>query len=291
MVRVLPNGYAIQNAETDCKSNFTAFEGVKFSDDGTSEEKFIAETLALPNKDNSDINALVAMACNKAEENRIITGAFDDIKALEILYGTYQPATQTALWEKIDPPTTLQGYENFLGKTGTVKILDSKDFIQQGTTKHVVLTSTSVSDSSQVLLSTAIFKKIDDKWNVEAEYPYLKISKIGLPKKFYWEQIGKEHYGIVEETKNEIYLHVLDGNNLKITIRYKAPDKNVYADLKKGKPFERDFGITHVDHIDLNFIDSSAQNYFSALAVAYYADRTKAEQAFQFEYGKYFTTL
>ena len=289
MVRVLPNGYAIQNAETDCKTNFNAFEGVKFRDDGTSEEKFIAETLALPSKDNSEINTLITTACNKAEENRIITGAFNDSKALEILYGSYQPTTQTALWEEIEPPSTLKGYENFLGKSGTVKILDSKDFIQQGKTKHVVLTSTSVSDSPQVLLNAAIFVKVDDKWHVEAEYPYLKISTDGVPKKFYWQKIGKERYGIVEEAKNEIDLHELDGNNLKIAIRYKAPDKNVYADLKKGKPFDRDYGITNVDHIDLNFFDSSAQDYFSALAVVYYADSTKAEQAYQFEYGKYFT--
>lgn len=204
MIRMVQDGYVIQNAETDCKSHFNAFEGVKYREDGTSQEKFIAESLTLPIKDNPDINTLVSVACDKAEENRIFSGNFDDIKALEILYGSYQPNTQTALWDKIDPPKTLDGYESFLGISGTVKILESKDFTQQGKTKHIVLTSTSVGYSPHVLLSAAVFVKIDDKWHVETEYPYLKITKNGLPETMRLEQIGKEHYGIFLDTTTHV---------------------------------------------------------------------------------------
>ncbi len=71
MVRVLNDGYVIQNAQTDCKTNFNLVEAVKFSNDGTSQEKFLAETLVLPNQEN-DINRLISMACSKFEDNRII---------------------------------------------------------------------------------------------------------------------------------------------------------------------------------------------------------------------------
>ncbi len=197
MVRVLNDGYVIQNSQTDCKTNFNSVEAVKFSNDGTSQEKFLAETLVIPNQENQ-INTLVSVACSKAQDNRIITGAFDDAKALELLYGSYQSNTQTALWKNINPPSTLEDYERFLGKSGTVKIHDSKDFTQQEKTKHILLTSTSINDLEEVLLSAFVFIKIGDTWHIEKEYPYLKVAKEGKPNIFHWERIGKERYGIIE---------------------------------------------------------------------------------------------
>ena len=176
MVRDLTDGYVIQNAETNCENRFTSLEGVKYRQDGTSQEKFSAETITLPaDKDNVDVTVLVKMACDKAEENRMITGAFDDGKALELLYGNYDANTKIASWENLDPPSSLENYENFAGKTGTVKILESKDFTQDGNTKHILLTSTSVSYPTDVLLSSAVFVKKGDKWQIEKERPYLTI--------------------------------------------------------------------------------------------------------------------
>lgn len=214
MIRVLPDGYVIQNAETDCKNNFKSLEGVKFHDNGMSEEKFMAETFIIPNKDNPEVNTLVAMACDKAEENRIIIGDFNDGKALEILYGPYQPSNKTALWSKIEPPKTLVGYESFLGKQGTVKILESKDFKQQEKATHILLTSTSVVDSSSVLLSATVFVKKYDKWHIEAEYPYLKVVKNGVPKIIRWERIGKDHEGLIiaYSYKTDINYDLYDAN-------------------------------------------------------------------------------
>ena len=174
MVRDLTDSYVIQNADTNCESRFVAEEGVKYRQDGTSQEKFASETLTLPT-DNSDVTALVKMACDKAEENRMITGAFDDGKALEILFSNYDANTKTASWENIDPPSNLENYEKFAGKTGTVKILESKEFTQDGNTKHIVLTSTSVSYPENILLSSVVFVKKGDTWQVEKEYSYLSI--------------------------------------------------------------------------------------------------------------------
>ncbi|MEI6746865.1 MAG: hypothetical protein WCL34_12955 [Methylococcaceae bacterium] len=175
MVRDLTDGYVIQNAETNCDNRFFTLEGVKYRQDGTSQEKFASETVTLPT-DNADVTALVKMACDKAEENRMITGAFDDGKALEILYGNYDANTKTASWENIDPPSSLENHENFAGKTGTVKILESKEFTQDGIVKHALVTSTSVSYPADVLLSSVVFIKKGDKWRVEKEHSYLIIT-------------------------------------------------------------------------------------------------------------------
>ena len=71
MVRDLTDGYVIQNAETNCDNRFFTLEGVKYRQDGTSQEKFAAETITLPSdNDNADVTALVTMACDKAEEKR-----------------------------------------------------------------------------------------------------------------------------------------------------------------------------------------------------------------------------
>ncbi len=123
-----------------------------------------------------DVTALVKMACDKAEENRMITGAFDDGKAIELLYGNYDANTKTASWENIDPPNSLGDYEKFTGKTGTVKILESKEFTQDGTVKHALVTSTSVNYPADVLLSSVVFIKKGDKWQTEKEHPYLTIT-------------------------------------------------------------------------------------------------------------------
>ncbi len=202
MVRDLTDSYVIQNADTNCESRFVAEEGVKYRQDGTSQEKFASETVTLPT-DNADVTALVKMACDKAEENRMITGAFDDGKALEILFGNYDANTKTASWENIDPPSSLEDYDKFSGKTGTVKILESKEFIQDGKTKHVLLTSTVSNDSlnepfHDVLLSSTIFLKNGAAWRIEQEYRYVIVA----PWEFeaaHLQIIGKNNYGLLAQ--------------------------------------------------------------------------------------------
>lgn len=87
MVKVLPDGYVIQNAQTDCKTNFNSSEAVKFLNDGTSQERFAAEIIALPSKDNVEINALVAMACTKGNyQVKTISDASLSENALQQLF-------------------------------------------------------------------------------------------------------------------------------------------------------------------------------------------------------------
>lgn len=69
MVMVLPDGYVIQNAETNCSNSLVSLDGVKFHNDGIiSDEKFSGEKIPLPSKDNLEINMLVTIACEKAEQ-------------------------------------------------------------------------------------------------------------------------------------------------------------------------------------------------------------------------------
>lgn len=288
MVRVLEAGYAIQNAITDCKTSFESLEGVKFKADGSSDAKFIAEKLAIPNQ-MVEVNALVKFACDKAEENRLIIGVFDDVKALEILYGAYQPTTKTAHWENMNPPVTLEGYGNFLGKSGSVKILDSKDFIQEGKTKHILLTSTSITDSTEVLLNAAVFVKIDDKWHEEAEYPYLKIAKNGEPKVMRWEHIGKEHYGISEAVTAYSNPEINEENGKKY---YK---KDAYFNLYELKEnglitlLQYSRSIEYSENTNLNvevaFPDLSQDYSYTSIMTG--EDEEKLQIIYQYQNGKY----
>ena len=262
MVRDLTDGYVIQNAETNCDNRFFTLEGVKYRQDGTSQEKFAAETITLPSdNDNADVTALVTMACDKAEENRMITGTFDDGKALEIL-------------------------KNSAPLTDTFSLLESKDFVQQGVTKHVLLTSTTSTTNSTEMLGVTIFEKNGNTWHIQSDYPFLK-SISNENSRWHWEKIGKDHYGLIETTKNEIYVNELDGNHFKELIHYKAPEKEDYVDLDKTKePWDKitydNYKIIDIDSLNINFFDTNA-DYSGAFVVANYIDGTVVKQAYQFQ--------
>ncbi|MDP3876030.1 MAG: hypothetical protein Q8Q50_03525 [Methylobacter sp.] len=201
MIRKLSEGYVIQNASTDCENDLKSLEGVKYLEDGTSQERFASETFALPpNKDNTEVVALVTLACDKAEKDRIITGDFDEGKALEILHDEYHPIDKTATWKNINPPSSIEGYEKFPNNSGIVKILASENFTQDDNTKHVLLTSTSNRLTSDVLLSATVFVKKSDEWLIEKDYPYLTITKETTIA--HWQRIGKNSYGIVVEVND-----------------------------------------------------------------------------------------
>lgn len=260
LVRVLPDGHVIQNAQSDCKTNFNTFEGVKFGNDGTSQEKFNAESQPLPNANQPETNALVTMVCATAEQNRVITGAFNDVKALEILYGTYQASTQTASWENLQPPTTLDGYEDFLGKSGIVKLMDSKEYTEQEKIKHIVLTATTVNDSTQFLLNAAVFVKTGNSWHIEAEYPYLKVAKNGEPKIMRWERIGKGKYAIVEANSNSStsYIEQYELNEQGLTHFFMYSNDNVLEYVKH---------IQNNENINITFRESE-KDYWDTVLTA-----------------------
>ncbi len=208
MVRVIyGGGYVIQNAQTDCRNVFQGNEGVKYKDDGTSESKFPADKINIDTQTQPGISALLKLVCDKAEENRMIIGAFDDIKALEILYGPYQPEAKAALWSDMQVPHQIDTNEIFSETDGLVSVIASNEFTQTGVTKQILLTSTQPNgDSNQChgcapLINAAIFVKVGEKWRVEAHYPYLAfMGAYGAPPSMSWTQIGADKYAIVVQS-------------------------------------------------------------------------------------------
>ena len=307
MVRDLTDSYVIQNANANCESRFVAEEGVKYRQDGTSQEKFASETVTLPT-DNADVTALVKMACDKAEENRMITGAFDDGKALEILFGNYDANTKTASWEKIDPPSSLEDYDKFSGKTGTVKILESKEFTQDGNTKHIVLTSTSVSYAADVLFSSAVFVKKGDKWQIEKEHSYLIItdknvtaSRIGAlseyPDLILKNENGENHqyrfndglYAPYKMWMNQEFEFL--GNKFRVEFDSITP---VYKDDKTGElrlsdchPCQAEIGATTYKKINDDWVSISRQNKIGHAGAFGFYDIEKPEVVLHLTKGEY----
>ena len=204
LVRVIDGGYAIQDAMTDCRSVFRADDGMKYRDDGTSDSRYSGDGGAVDFKQQAGLNALVKLVCDKAEEGRMIVGAFDDIKALEILYGPYLPEAKSALWQNIAPPKNMDILEK---NDGLVRTFLSKDFTENGVEKHLQLTATkpNIPDGYDChacapLVGAAIFVKIGDKWRVEAHYPYLGIlGHSGQPPKMSWLQVGKDKFALLTE--------------------------------------------------------------------------------------------
>lgn len=204
LVRVIDGGYAIQDAMTDCSSVFRAEDGMKYRDDGTSDSKYAGDSGEVDFKKQMGLNVLVKLVCDKAEEGRMIVGVFDDIKALEILYGPYRPEAKAAHWQNMAPPKNMDIFEK---NEGLVRTILSKDFTENGVEKRLQLTATipNISDgytchACAPLVSAAIFVKVGDKWRVEAHYPYWALSgKYGEPDKISLVEIGKEKFALLSE--------------------------------------------------------------------------------------------
>lgn len=285
MVRDLTDSYVIQNAETNCENHFITEEGVKYRQDGTSQEKFASETMLLP-IDKRDITALVKMACDTAEENRNIKGAFDDGKALEILFGNYDANNKTASWEKIDPPTSLESYEKFAGETGIVKVLESKDFEQDGKMKHILLTLTSVSYVDNTLLSSIVFVKNDDKWRIEKEHSYLKVFKKDFPKTLRWEQIGKERYGLIDGGISKSHEEFEDNTGY-ITL-YEINEKGLHSLIDYSNKNSPLYLRAMDKNDDLNVIFSKSEKpYWDATLIFSKNGEKKMENVYLFQGNKY----
>ena len=204
MVRTITGGYVIQDARTDCRSFLQGNEGVKYRDDGTSEAKYPADKIQIDPQSQPGISSLVNLVCSKAEESRMIIGAFDDIKALEILYGPYLPEKKAALWKNMNVPKNIDSDKVFSVNQGLVSIITSSEFVESGVNKRMFLTATQPSDGSNEchacapLINAAVFIKFGDKWRVEAHYPYLGFKgAYGAPPSMSWIQIGAEQFAFL----------------------------------------------------------------------------------------------
>jgi hypothetical protein len=169
MVRVLPDGYVIQNAQTDCKINVNFFEGVKFRNDGTSQEKFSAENIVLPNKDN-EINALVKMACFKGtyEVTTISDASLLSEATLKILLGVTISGKAIKTENKSSSVWFEQSFQN---KDDNIRVI----FIKTQTIENNGEIDDCHACSAEI--GAVTYKKVNDGWQVVSKQ--LQIGDVG----------------------------------------------------------------------------------------------------------------
>jgi len=253
----------IQTVTTDCIQKLTTLEDINSSQKNDKKQsKVSGKDKTLSDKDKAEITKI---ACEKVEENRIIKGDFNDSKALEMEYGNYDVTAKISTWKNIELPKSFNGYEKFNGKDGSVKILESKDFMQDQNIKHVLLTATSLSESNDTLLGATIFVKKDDNWLIDKEYFYLTAVD-GAIKSARWQNIGKRNWGIfLEKESND------------------TSDNNAFLfDVNKSSTLVE---LDSTNGIELTF-DDTEQDYPN-LTVTYKNGEANNKEIYHYTNGKY----
>jgi tetratricopeptide (TPR) repeat protein len=218
LLRVIDSGYAIQDAVTNCRDNFQGLIGTKFTADGASDSEYPGDVHPLLYKSNPAFLAMVNKVCEKADESRMITGAFDDIKALELVYGPYHPEVKAAYWTGINPPASLsQSASSFTKTDGLVKIVFSQEYREGNDTKRILLTQTNPAEGGNdchacgVLLGATIFVHVGDKWRIESENRYLDVvGANGEPPELTWTNIGKDEH-VITVKMTDMHQGVVEG--------------------------------------------------------------------------------
>ncbi len=289
LVRVVEGGYVIQDALTDCRSKFRALDGVQYKDDGTSDKEYSGDAQPQSFQGHAGIAALVKKVCDKADEARTITGHFNDIKALELLYGPYKREANAALWQGISLPPDFAEAKRLPIKEGLTKRILSQDYQERDVNKHFFLTATRPNEPAggchacPVLIGGAIFVRLGDRWKIEREFPYLMISgAFGEPPELKWTRIGRNHFALFEKFTDigQGYLYfsrkiIGIGENEGVPLLSIAEG----ADGNRGEDV----------NVDMTMMESSS-DYWDAKVVI---TRRKAgetatiEQIYRFEDGKY----
>lgn len=163
------------------------------------------------------------LAQSKEQVSQSFVGDFDDAKALEVLYGTYQPNLKgvsrkvvilnggvlVPLGEKNDEvaqprpnrpslyPAPIEGLFD-----AVTHVFLSADMKQSGQAQRLILCATNTPDNNchacAPLVSGAIFRRVNDKWELEQEYPILDIhGSFGVPDNCSWVQVGKSKQALL----------------------------------------------------------------------------------------------
>jgi hypothetical protein len=124
---------------------------------------------------------------------RFMLGNYDDVKALEMLYGPYDTSTKTAHWSNLTIPkdvtnNQVQRNSSYCSNRpeGHVRPILSENFEVQGTVKHILVTSTTPTDKvtlkwlCQPIIGITIFQKVADGWRVMSHEPYAQLDLEGL---------------------------------------------------------------------------------------------------------------
>ncbi len=217
---------------------------------------------------------------------------FDDIKALELLYGTYRPEVRAALWQGIALPKQLQADIKF-PKGGLTKPALSQDFQEKEILKHIFLTATLPNEQYNThchgcapLIGGAIFLKVNNKWQVERKFPYLMVNGTwGNPPQLAWKKIGKDRYALFSEAGYMAQGYISIWNEIWSVSDTNGP-KELLAVRANANP-EEDVDI--VD-ITISMIESASDVWEAKVIITkkhHNSSPDITEQRYRYEGGKY----
>ncbi len=276
--------YAIFYAKTNCKDWYFQEEGTQYKGDGTFDQNAAGDDNLQPLKQNPEILAVVKLACDQAQKNRVIIGDFDDGKALELLYGNYDSVKKIALWKSMNPPETFWNSKNFIGKLGLVSVILSQPFKEGAIEKHMLITQAPALENGRVLdchacgalVSGAVFVKVGNKWKIEVESPYIPIDgSWGKAPEPQLIQIGRAKYGVLFESERgnqgynskSVFLIAEINKELKdiFDLITGADTRGSRACDETGNP-EKDSPVCYDYDIKLDFIKGKNPDYYDIRA-------------------------
>lgn len=151
---------------------------------------------------------VVACAENTKQDDLQVTssskasmrGKFDDRKALEILYGSFDPNLNGVERSNIDMPPEYAKDPPF--SKGIARPVFSKTFIEKGEKKRLFLAGTAPENynchACVPIVSGAFFAENNGEWAVESKIPVVALKgSFGKIGECTWQEIGNDRFALV----------------------------------------------------------------------------------------------
>lgn len=169
---------------------------------------------------------------------RTISGSYSAIKALELLYGKYDPNLHGVPRKDSELPADRVGE---VPDSGVTRVVLSQEYDDEGKTRHLLITDTEAKGfdchACAPLVSAAVFVKAGDQWNLEHEFPSLDVSgKFGKPASMRWLKVGSGYALQVELTDGDQGYFTTDIALLSLgqgSPKYILQTENEFADGEK----------------------------------------------------------
>lgn len=139
-----------------------------------------------------------------APAGRSISGPFDPAKALQLIYGAYDPQSRSAAWT----PSVAEVKQHELKDTAfdpgptPVTVLSTYEFVQQGVEHRLMVTKAAPPNfdchACAPLLGAFLFKRAGEAWVIAIETPIITaIGAWGEPPEIELARVGADHQGLL----------------------------------------------------------------------------------------------
>ena len=284
LLQTLPKGYAIQTAYAKLGDKLMSSEGVKYEADGTTEGKFPGISVDLQSEANANLKNLAKFVYGLAQEKKQFSGAFEEQKAMEALYGEYRPDLSGCVRKSVTMPGSTEVTAEAIARPFL-----SRSFSEHGVKKHILLIATMEDNytchACTPLCSAAIFAERDGVWKLETLIPDTELgAEYGQASKCKWEQIGKDKYAVAatrsgggngnfynalmlisfdDGKMNELFNHTAEwqeqGQEPDLKISFVKSDKEMWdADLKNGNPHGGEKANVHLKYANGEYVEVKA---------------------------------